>query len=783
MTMLIMHCHLVNGQLKSIEIEIVDEYGEAVPGAHLELLELKQHLVADVDGKIVLHDLNQKSLTIEIHALGYKVYHQRMNVASSVGKKLVVQMQEDVRELGEVVIRSSKEELTGNKTFLPDVVGLKAIRATPQSIPRIIGRLPGIRIRQEGGLGSQSDIMLNGIGGKGIRVFIDDLPVYLMGAAYSINNISPGMIKRIEVYKGLIPVKFGSDALGGVINIVSRFGNTEFIDVGYSYGSWNTHKVSLNSQKFIGRSNRFFVSVDGFYNYSDNNYWMDDVEIVTDTVNYNTGTGRVRRFNDAFESVLGRVRIGVRNSWWADEFLVTSSYGHIYKEWQHGVYADQPWGEPYSNQDSWSSAAIWTKYGEKQKWDIKITAGYTHDKLHFVDTARKTYYWDQNYQSKITGGESAIYANGTTPELITQTYFGRESFNYHLNNRHKLNITLLITEDDLKGRNKAMSQENQAKFASTQTLLKNYTGVALESNLFNSSLTNVLAGKHFYSYSEGLDYQSSSAEFGDKIEISSSNFGYGDVLQYVWNTFTINVGYEFTVRQPDKDEIFGDYITIAPNAELKPERSNNINLGGIWESTNGRLSAGTSFFYRKTENKINLYAITYGLSYYMNLMGTETVGGNANVAYEFIKGFRVSGNATYQDITLAEVDPDGSLKASLIGARIPNVPYLFSNAQLSYNTDQFIKNGSLSFIYDYNYVHEFFLTWSENGKKSTKAVIPTQSLHNISLSWQSSNELWSVGFECRNILNTKVYDNFSVQKPGRSFFIKTRWFIDLNKNN
>ena len=53
--------------------------------------------------------------------------------------------------------------------------------------------------------------------------------------------------ERIEVYKGVVPVGFGSDALGGVINIVTKKRRHGWsLDASYSYGSFNTHKSYVN---------------------------------------------------------------------------------------------------------------------------------------------------------------------------------------------------------------------------------------------------------------------------------------------------------------------------------------------------------------------------------------------------------------------------------------------------------------------------------------------------------------------------------------------------------
>src|SRR5690606_25150852 len=115
-------------------------------------------------------------------------------------------------------------------------------------LAHLLDRASGVKIRETGGVGSDMNITLNGFTGRNIRVFIDGVPMQGMGSAFQLNNIPVNIAERIEVYKGVVPIEFGADALGGVINIVTNQTSNTTLDVSYSYGSFNTHKsnVSLN---------------------------------------------------------------------------------------------------------------------------------------------------------------------------------------------------------------------------------------------------------------------------------------------------------------------------------------------------------------------------------------------------------------------------------------------------------------------------------------------------------------------------------------------------------
>lgn len=631
-----------------------------------------------------------------------------------------------------------------------------------------------MRIRQNGGAGSDVNISINGIGGKGVKIFIDELPSYLLGAAYDINYISQGIIQNIEIYKGTIPVKFGSDGLGGLINITTRQKNSEYLDASYSYGSWNTHQANFSANRRFGENDRFNISLDAFYTYSDNNYFMEDVDVFEeDGVNITKGRGR--RFNDSFESRLAKASVGARNLSWADDFQIFSAISKIDKGVQHGVTAINPWGDTFSEETSWSSALTWRKFDKREKWDIGVSFGYVFSEFNFVDSVGRTYFWDQNFNTRPVSSEFGFYANGNTPEIDTDTFFARQSFNFAFSNEHKINLTSLFTRDAILAANPALDDMDQDDLDNPQYLTKNYTGLALESNLLDSRLTNIVSIKHFYQESDAIDVVFD--DIGDLEKNRYSLFGYGDVIRFqMTDKLTTSLGYEYTIRQADSEELFGDFIAIDPNPSIRPEESHNINAGLNWETGDGKFEVAAAFFYRSISDKIFLQAGGQNTrARYTNLSATEVQGLEFTLKYSPLQFWNFEANATYKDEILKDVVENSGISESSLGARIANDPYFFANLITDYSIPNLSAiSGELKLFYSLNYIHEFFPTWAE---ARVRATIPSQTIQNVSAVWMSPEERWSLGVECRNLFNELAFDNYSVQRPGRSFYIKARIFL------
>ena len=105
--------------------------------------------------------------------------------------------------------------------------------------------------------------------------------------------------------------------------------------------------------------------------------------------------------------------------------------------------------------------------------------------------------------------------------------------------------------------------------------------------------------------------------------------------------------------------------------------------------------------------------------------------------------------------------------------RMPNVPYLFGNVDANYNLhDCFGKGNALSFGYNMRYVHSFFRDWESEGGD---IIIPQQLSHDLNILYSLRNGRYNIGIEVRNLTDEMLFDNYSLQKPGRSFLIKVRW--------
>jgi outer membrane receptor protein involved in Fe transport len=248
------------------------------------------------------------------------------------------------------------------------------------------------------------------------------------------------------------------------------------------------------------------------------------------------------------------------------------------------------------------------------------------------------------------------------------------------------------------------------------------------------------------------------------------------------NSLQIKASFERAYRLPSERELFGDEVLETGDVTLKPENSQNINFNinysHVWNKVHSAfIDVGT--MYRDTKDYIRRrIEQRYGGAFYTNHGKVLNIGVDCEARYFYKNIFSAGGNMTYQNIrNMEQYDPYGR-ELVYYKDRMPNVPYLFGNIDANYNIHNLIgKNNILSVGYNMRYVHSFFRDWQSEG---ADIVIPGQLSHDLSLTSTLNNGRYNISFEVKNIADEILYDNYSLQKPGRSFMIKIRYFFFKN---
>ena len=672
------------------------------------------------------------------------------------------------KELETVTITSDRLDVIRKQPLSISVVDVKKFHTRSMNAVDILGTVSGVRVRQQGGLGSNSNISLNGIAGKQVRYFLDGVPLEFMGSALAMNNIPSVIIDRMEVYKGVVPVSLGADALGGAVQLISRKDFPNYLDASYQMGSFHTYKASANGR--YTWNNKYFASLSSFYNFSKNDYKID-VEIPNQYGN--PEPVRVKRFHDDFNSFRASAEAGIINRRWADLFSITLNGAFVDKDIQHNLIMTQPYGKARTQSDNKAVYLKWRSNAILKNTSLNFFTGYNQEHSQLIDSALNAYTWDGKIANRRSyGGEfSAIQTN---LKLKAHQVLSRFNASYSKDNINSVNFNIVHSYFTQNGMDD-FSQDYYGEdiYENKTSLNKLTTGLGYERLFKKINLTAISAAKLFVYSADGY-----SLVYNNVVPVhqSRNRFGFSEAIKWQPNSsLIVKASYEYATRIPDAEELFGDFSLIKQNANLKPETSNNFNVGVSYSKPvwSGELNA----FYRRTNDIIYLQIAQF-TAQYQNLLKSAIAGLEASFLVRPAEGLQITVNGTYQDIRNKTGGINNTApEAKYYNDRMPNIPYLFGNVEINQRNKPDKYGNILQCWTSASYVHEFYLYWASDGNPNLKAIIPSQYLQNVGASYMVNKFKTTFTAEIHNLLDEKAYDNFSVQRPGRSFHIKLNFLI------
>lgn len=682
---------------------------------------------------------------------------------------------DSLQNLKEVLIKDDYVKALNEKPGNVTVVDFKPFYNSNITPVQILKQTVGVKIRQEGGYGSRVAFFINGSTGKQIKFFMDGMPMDNMGETQDINNLPVEQIERIEIYKGVLPVDLGADALGGAINIITRKEKQNYLDASYALSSFNTHKFNLSAKKYW--NNKVFSSIQLNTGKSKNNY---KIEAEIPNQFGNLIKKNVERFHNDYSNYLLKANFGVGNTKWADQFLITLSNSGIKRDIQSNLTMAQPYGEATSAEKLTGVAATYQKINLFKNITLIGNLNLNNVTSSFIDTTKNIYVWDGSIADKrISGAEIGA---PTLLKIYTQSFNQKLLTNYYLNPQNK--FVLSNTFHQYKRYGKDAFYPNQPPeldfLGHASSMQKNVIGLGYDGAIIKNTIKFSSSVKQFHSKINGF------VPIGPNLQVATQTInlmGYNVALSYVFAGFLFKTSYENAVRLPDVEEIFGDpTILLKPNINIVPEKSKNINFNLGYG--NPKFSVDFTSFFRRAKNLIYVETNTQGSAKSNNLLEASVAGFETAISLNVIKNVSFNANATYQDIrNKSIIEGRGINNERYFNARLPNIPFLFANCAVAYRNNALLgKKNHFQIWFNTHFTQSYFLFFEVDGDPNLKNRIPKQFTQDVGASININKKI-NFTLETMNLSNAKVYDNFRAQLPGRSFSFKTRYYITKSINN
>ncbi len=378
----------------------VDE--EGFPGATVQLVNTDFGTITEADGSFEITDIPEGDYTLEIRSVGFKVV--KMAIQLPLSQQLDFTLEESTLTMDEVVVTGTMQPtFVSQSPVKVEVVTSKHLNtyipAAATSVVEGISLVNGVQEVVACGVCFTNSISINGLPGPYTAILMDGSPIYgNLASVYGLNGIPSMIIDRFEVIKGPSSTLYGSEAVAGVINIITKdpsqqplfsadvmgtshlesFGNfslapkigksSGFIGVNYAYindfddrnndgfgDNINLDRISLFSKWDVYRPSGKKFTISGKYYYEDR---RNGVEEFLENRNYRTLRGNDQIYGESIYTkrfeVFGTYAFNFAENIRIDYSLSThdqdSYYGaDYYQASQNIAFTNLIWNKELSN--------------------------------------------------------------------------------------------------------------------------------------------------------------------------------------------------------------------------------------------------------------------------------------------------------------------------------------------------------------------------------------------------------------------------------------------------
>lgn len=598
-----MICHNLSAQIK-FKGQVKSSKGESLELVQVLIKETGKGTLTDSLGKFELTDSSNEKVTLQFSRLGFQTFFK---VVESSDEEVMIILNTLDKQLDEVVVSGTLQEVSRLDSPVPvEVYKSSFFRANPApSLFESFQNINGVRPQVNCNICNTGDIQINGLAGPYTMILIDGMPIVSgLATVYGLSGIPQALIDRIEVVKGPASTLYGSEAVAGLINVITkRPENAPLVSLDAFGSTWGEVNLDLGIKSSFGKNVQSLTGI--------NTFWYDTP--IDNNQDGMTDLTLQRRF-----SVFQKLQI-------------TQKKGNILSL-----------AGRYINEDRWGGQMNWTPvfrggdviYGESirtNRWEI-----FGNYQLPVKEQL--------NFQFSANGHNQDSYYGNTFYGADQRIGFGQLTWNKLIGKNQLLagaayrltyydDSTPATAESSGQGNSPFVTHlpglflQNELKLSPTQSLLG---GIRYDYNTVHGSI-----------WSPRLNYKVSS---NDKSLIWRTSIGNGF---RVANVFTEDHAALTGARQVIFEE------------ELNPERSWNVNTNlvkKIYSDRGNYFGLEGSVFYTQFSNQIIPdYETNPNQIIYANLDGTSrSQGASFNFDGLWANGFKLLAGVTLMDVSFEE---------------------------------------------------------------------------------------------------------------------------------
>lgn len=204
----------------------------------------------DATGHYYLRNLPVGEYTIAVSGVGYKTIEQQIKLFAGKTIEINFEIEEDQIQLDGVVISANRNET--NRKEAPTIVNIISPKVFENTnsvcLAQGLNFQPGLRVETNCQNCGFQQVRINGLDGPYSQILIDSRPIFSsLAGVYGIEQIPANMIERVEVVRGGGSALFGSNAIAGTINIITKEPITNSVTLSNNTGLIYGKKTDINT--------------------------------------------------------------------------------------------------------------------------------------------------------------------------------------------------------------------------------------------------------------------------------------------------------------------------------------------------------------------------------------------------------------------------------------------------------------------------------------------------------------------------------------------------------
>lgn len=568
--------------------------GHKLQLVNVHLLGTRHKAVTDSLGYFKLENVAVGNYTIQVSQMGFQTLKKKIEVIKDSIQSYDFELTDNENQLNEVVVSGTLKAVKRLESAVPvEVYSPIFFKRNPTpSIYEALQNINGVRPQLNCGVCNTGDIHINGLEGPYTLVLIDGMPIVSsLSTVYGLSGIPNSLVERIEIVKGPASSLYGSEAVGGLINIITKNPtNAPLFSADVFSTTYLETNVDLGMKFSPTKKSTTLLGI----NYFDYNQVVD-------------------KDKDGFTDVTLSERISVFNKW-----SFQRDNNRLFTIAARGMYEDRwggdvRWKKKYRGGDEIYGESIYTKRGE-------LIGSY---QLPFEEKLMLSFSGNVHYQDSRYG---------------TTSYIANQKIGF-----------LQLTWDKKLGRNDLLAgiATRYSYYDDNTTATKEaestwLPGIFVQDEITLSPKSQVLLGMRYdYNSIHGSIFTPRVAYRWKKSDNTIFRLNAGTGFRVV-NLFT-----------EDHAALTGSRDVVI-KSDLKPEQSVNANLNYIQKInfTNGIfIGIETTVFYTRFSNKIiSDYETDPNKIIYDNINGHAISQGiSTNIDVNFPTGLKMIVGATFLD--------------------------------------------------------------------------------------------------------------------------------------